>query len=38
MLPEVRRVLWEKYQVRYSGWLRAWCDRHGVPTSYVHYD
>jgi transposase len=37
MLPEVRQVLWKKYQVRYHGWLRAWCDRHGVPTSYVHY-
>ena len=38
MLPEVRRVLWEKYQVRYYGWLQAWCDRHGIATSYVHFD
>jgi transposase len=38
MLPEVRRVLWEKYQVEYRGWVRAWCDRHGIRTSYCHFE
>ena len=37
MLPEVRRILRERYGVAYRGWLRAWCDRHGVTTSLVHY-